>query len=55
MVVAGFRYLEDVETRYSVAELEAMEDKYGIEQYHQHLSGLPNFEVITDHRPLKKF
>ena len=53
MVAAGSRYLRDVETRYAMVELEALAIHYGIKQCHLYLSGLPQFEVITDHQPLK--
>ena len=53
MVAAGSRYLRDVETRYAMVELEALAIHYGIKQCHLYLSGLPEFEVITDHQPLK--
>ena len=49
LVAAGSRYLKDVETRYAMVELEALAIHYGIEQCHLYLSGLPNFEVVTDH------
>ena len=53
LVAAGSRYLKDVETRYAMVELEALAIHYGIKQCHLYLSGLPHFEVITDHQPLK--
>ena len=53
MIAAGSRYLRDVETRYAMVELEALAIHYGIKQCHLYLSGLPQFEVITDHQPLK--
>ena len=42
-----------METRYAMVELEALAIHYGIKQCHLYLSGLPQFEVITDHQPLK--
>ena len=53
LVVAGSRYLKDVETRYAMVELEALAIHYGIKQCHLYLSGLPHFDVVTDHQPLK--
>ena len=53
MVAAGSRYLKDVETTYATVELEALAIHYGIKQGHLYLSGLQQFEVITDHQPLK--
>ena len=43
----------NVETRYAMVELEALAIQYGIKQCHLYLSGLPHFEVVTDHQPLK--
>ena len=53
LVAAGSRYLKDVETRYAMVELEALAIHYGIRKCHLYLSGLPHFDVITDHHPLK--
>ena len=53
IVAAGSRYLKDVETRYAMVELEAIAILYGIKQCHLYLAGLPHFDVITDHQPLK--
>ena len=36
-----------------MVELEALAIHYGVKQCHLYLSGLPHFEVITDHQPLK--
>ena len=36
-----------------MVELEALEIHYGITKCHLYLSGLPHFDVITDHQPLK--
>ena len=49
----GSRYLNDVETRYAMVELEALAIRYGIKECHLYLSGLPQFEIITDHQPIK--
>ena len=53
MIAAGSRYLKDVETRYAMVELESLAIHYGIKQCHLYLSGLPHFDVITDHQLLK--
>ena len=42
-----------METRYAMVELEALAIHYGVKQCHLYLSGLPHFDVITDHQPLK--
>ena len=52
LVLCGSRFLADVETRYSMIELEALAIKYAMKKCHLYLYGLPRFEVITDHRPL---
>lgn len=53
MISAGSRYLNDAETRYAMVELEALAIHYGVKQCHLYPSGLPHFDVITDHQPLK--
>ena len=52
LVLCGSRFLADVETRYSMIELEALAIKYAMKKCHLYLYGLPKFEVVTDHRPL---
>ena len=52
LVSCGSRFLTDVETRYSMIELEAIAIKYALIKCKVYLSGLPCFTVITDHRPL---
>ncbi len=53
MIAARSRYLKDAETRYAMVELEALAIQYGIKQSYLYLSGLQNFEVVTDHQPFK--
>ena len=36
-----------------MVELEAIAILYGVKQCHLYLAGLPHFDVITDHQPLK--
>ena len=36
-----------------MVELEALAIHYAIKQCHLYLAGLPHFDVITDHQPLK--
>ena len=55
MVAAGSRYLRDVETRYSMKELEGLAIHYCVKQCNLYLSGLYHFYVITDHQPLKTY
>ena len=52
LVTCGSRFLADVETRYPVIELEAFAIKYALTKCRLYLSGLPQFTVITNHRPL---
>ena len=52
LVSCGSRFLSDVETRYSMIELEAIAIKYAMNKCKVYSSGLPSFTVITDHRPL---
>ncbi|XP_068228046.1 uncharacterized protein [Palaemon carinicauda] len=48
----GSRFLSDVETRYSVIELEMTAVLWSIKKCHTYLAGLPHFDVVIDHRPL---
>ncbi|XP_066973183.1 uncharacterized protein [Macrobrachium rosenbergii] len=48
----GSRFLSDVETRYSVIELEMTAVLWSIKKCHTYLAGLPHFDVVVDHRPL---
>jgi len=52
LILCGSRFLADVETRYSMIELEALAIKYAVRKCHLYLYGLRTFDVITDHRPL---
>lgn len=45
------RSLDDVESRYSQVEREALAVRWGVEHFHLYLYGNP-FVVITDHKPL---
>jgi hypothetical protein len=48
----GSRALNDVETRYSQTEREALAVVWGCEHYHLYLFG-QDFKVISDHKPLE--
>ena len=52
MVQAGSRYLSEAESRYAMIELECLGAAWAMQKCRQFLEGLPNFELITDHRPL---
>ena len=52
LVQAGSRYLTDTESRYAVIELELLAVTWAIWKCTMFLTGLPQFEVWTDHNPL---
>ncbi len=52
VVQAVSRFLRPPETRYAMIELECLAASWGMKQSRQFLEGLPNFELVTDHRPL---
>ncbi|KAF0307558.1 Transposon Ty3-I Gag-Pol polyprotein [Amphibalanus amphitrite] len=52
VIQAGSRFLSDAETRYAVIELEALSVAWAVRKCHIFLSGLPLFQILTDHRPL---
>lgn len=52
VIQAGSRFISAAEANYAVIELEALAVAWGIKKCHLFLSGLPSFQVITDHRPL---
>ena len=51
-VLAGSRFLQDAETRYSPLEGELLAIVFGMNQCRMFLSVCPNFYVATDHLPL---
>lgn len=51
VVAYASRALDEVESRYSQVEREALAVRWGIEHYHLYLYGI-QFSVITDHKPL---
>ena len=52
LVHCGSRFLTDVETRYAVIEVELAACLWACKKCHMYLAGLPQFDVIVDHRPL---
>lgn len=52
LIQCGSRSLSKTETNYAVCELEALAIKYAIERCSFYLRGCPQFDVLTDHRPL---
>ena len=49
---AGSRFLSDAERRYAMIELECLAAAWGMLKGRQFLEGLPQFTLITDHKPL---
>ena len=52
VVQAGSRFLTPAESRYATIELEATAIAWALKKCRLFLSGLPGFQVITDHKPL---
>jgi len=52
LVQCGSRFLTDTETRYATIELELLAVAWAMAKCRLYLFGLPNFTLITDHRPL---
>lgn len=52
LVQCGSRCLVDVEARYAITELELVAVVWAMAKCRNHLKGLPQFTVMTDHRPL---
>ena len=51
IVAYASRTLDDVESRYSQTEREALAARWGVEHFHLYLYG-QRFTVVTDHKPL---
>ena len=49
---AGSRFLSNAETHYAMIELELLAISWAAHKCRLFLEGLPQFEIITDHRPL---
>ena len=52
LVQCGSRFLTEVESRYAVVELEMLAVTWAVRKCHIYLAGMPEFSLITDHRPL---
>lgn len=52
MIRCGSRSLQPAEKRYATIELECLGILYAVQQCQFFLHGIPDFQVITDHRPL---
>ena len=53
IVTCASKSLTDTQRRYSTIELECLAIKWAILKCPYYLLGLPNFTVVTDHRPLE--
>ena len=51
LVQCGSCFVTDVESRYSVFELEAIAVQYGMKKCHLFLAGMPTFTLVVEHRP----
>ena len=52
VVQAGSRFITETESRYAMVELEMLGVVWATKKCRLFLSGLPNFEVVVDHKPL---
>ncbi len=52
LIQCGSRFLTNTETRYAMVELECLAIVYATKKCRLFLAGLPNYTVVTDHRPL---
>ena len=52
LIKCGSRFLLPVESRYSTTELEFLAIVWAVNKCYIYLTGLENFTVVTDHRPL---
>ena len=53
LVQCGSRFLGDAETRYSMVELELLGVVWAMKKCHIYLSGMKDFKIIVDHKPLE--
>ena len=51
-ITSGSCSLNETQNRYATIELECLAIKYAISKCRFYLLGLPNFEIVTDHKPL---
>ena len=50
---AGSRFTTDIESTYAVVQLELLAVVWAIKKCYVYLQGLPSFDIIVDHKPLK--
>ena len=51
-ITCGSCSLSETQNRYATIELECLAIQYAISKWRFYLLGLPNFEIVTDHKPL---
>ena len=52
LVQCGSRFVTDTESRYAMVELELLAIVWAVKKLRVYLAGLPQFMVLTDHKPL---
>ena len=52
LITRGSCSLNETQNRYATIELECLAIQYAISKCRFYLLGLPNFEIVTDHKPL---
>ena len=53
LVQAGSRFITETESNYAMVELELLAVVWAMRKCRIYLQGLPNFELIVDHKPLE--
>ena len=53
LVQAGSRFITETESNYAMVELKLLAVVCAMRKCRIYLQGLPNFELIVDHKPLK--
>ena len=52
LITCGSCSLSEIQNRYATIKLECLAIEYAISKCRFYLFGLPNFEIVTDHKPL---
>ena len=55
LITCGSCSLNETQNGYATIELECQAIQYAISKCRFYLLGLPNFEIVTDHKPLLGF
>jgi len=53
LIEAGSRFITETEERYSMVELELLAVAWAMKKCHFFLAGLPHFQLVVDHLPLR--